>query len=101
MYTGFLRFSQLRQQNLAFTRAETQIIDTGNNHVFGYFRNHEDHSVLVLANFTERQQHLDARRLRLMGLRQTVVDLNAGRTITASRELILEPYQFMVLSRGR
>jgi amylosucrase/maltose alpha-D-glucosyltransferase/alpha-amylase len=101
VYRGLLRLSQLRQQNLAFTRAETQIIDTGNNQVFGYFRNHDEHSVLILANFTEQEQRLDARRLRLMGLRKTVVDLNAGRTITATEELVMEPYQFMVLSRGR
>jgi len=101
VYKGLLRLSQLRQQNLAFTRAETQIIDTGNQHVFGYFRNHDEHSVLVLANFTEAEQRLEARRLRLMGLRKTVVDLNAGRTITATTELVMEPYQFMILTRGR
>jgi amylosucrase/maltose alpha-D-glucosyltransferase/alpha-amylase len=100
VYKGFLRLSQLRQQNLAFTRAETQILDTGNNHVFAFFRNHDEHSVLVLANFTEREQRLDARRLRLMGLRKTVVDLNAGRTITATAELVMEPYQFMLLAIG-
>ena len=101
VYTGLLRLSQLRQQNLAFSRGETQIIDTGNNQVFGYFRNHDEHSVLVLANFTELEQRLEARRLRLMGLRKTVVDLNAGRTITATAELVMEPYQFMILTRGR
>lgn len=101
VYKGILRLSQLRQQNLAFTRAETQIIETDNDRVFGYFRSHEEHSVLVLANFSERQERVDARRLRLMGLLKTVVDLMAGQTITATAELIMEPYQFMVLTRGR
>jgi amylosucrase len=57
--------------------------------------------VLVLANFTEQDQRLEARRLRLMGLREIVVDLIAGRVITATQELVVEQYQFMVLSRGR
>ena len=34
-----------------------------------------------------------------MGMRKTMVDLYAGRSITATQELILEPYEFMVLSR--
>ncbi|MCB9850707.1 MAG: amylosucrase [Phycisphaerales bacterium] len=101
VYKGILRLSQLRQQNLAFTRAETQIIDTGNVHVFGYFRNHDEHSVLVLASFSEHEQRLDARRLRQMGLLKTVIDLNAGQIITATAELVMEPYQFMVLTRSR
>jgi len=99
IFQGLLRLIQLRQQNLAFSRAETEIIDTGNQHVFGFFSNHERHSVLLLANFTEREQALAARRLRQMGMRKTLVDLFAGRSIIATEELNMEPYQFMVLSR--
>ncbi len=98
IYQGLVRLVQLRKQNLAFTRAETEIVDAGNAHVFGYFRHHGEHSVLVLANFTESEQRLDARRLRVLGLRKTLVDLVAGKTITATRELDLAPYQFAVLS---
>lgn len=101
IYQGLLRLVQLRQQNLAFTRAETEIADTGNPHVFGYFRTHEGHSVFVLANFSEQPQRLDARRLRLLGMRKTVSDLIAGRTVTAAAELVMEPYQFMVLTGAR
>jgi amylosucrase len=100
LYKGMLRLVQLRQQNLAFTRAETEITDTGNQHVFGFFRNHDQYSVLVLGNFGEKEQRLDARRLRHMGMRKTMVDLYAGRTITATQELIMEPYQLMVLTRA-
>lgn len=100
IYKGLLRLIQLRQQNLAFTRAETEFTDTGNRHVFGFFRNHDQYSVLVLGNFSEKEQRLEARRLRHMGMRKTMVDLHAGKTITATQELILEPYQMMVLTRA-
>jgi amylosucrase len=99
IYLGLLRLIQLRTQNLALTRAQTEILDTGNKHVFGYFRHHDQSMVLVLANFSEQEQRLEARKLRQMGLRKTVVDLVAGRAITATQELIMEPYQFMVLAR--
>jgi len=100
LYKGMLRLIQLRQQNLAFTRAETEYTDTGNTHVLGYFRNHDQYSVLVLGNFSEKEQRLEARRLRHMGMRKIMVDLYAGKTITATQELVMEPYQFMVLTRA-
>lgn len=99
VYHGLLRLIQIRQQNLAFTRSETEIVDTGNKHVFGYFRNHDHYNVLVLANFSGLPQSLEARRLRMLGLRKTVVDLVAGKAITATRELLLDPYDFMVLAK--
>jgi amylosucrase/maltose alpha-D-glucosyltransferase/alpha-amylase len=99
LFQGLSRLVQLRQQNPAFDRAETEFVDVGNDQIFGYFRSHEQHSVLVLANFTEREQAIEARRLRGLGLRKTVVDMVAGTVITATQELLLEPYQFMVLSR--
>jgi amylosucrase/maltose alpha-D-glucosyltransferase/alpha-amylase len=67
--------------------------------VFGYFRTAEEHGVLVLANFAEHEQRLEGRRLRLLGLRKTVVDMVSGQFITATDELLMEPYQFMVLAR--
>jgi amylosucrase len=32
-------------------------------------------------------------------MRKTMVDMHAGRVITATQELVMEPYQFMVLTR--
>ena len=97
IYHGLLRLIQLRQQNMAFTRSETEIIDTGNSHVFGYFRRNEGQSVLVLGNFSERPQTLEAKRLRMLGLRKMLTDIVSGHVINAVRQLPLEPYQLMVL----
>ena len=99
VYQGLLRFIQLRRQNLAFTRSETEFVETGNKHVFGFTRVNEEHEVFVLANFTEVEQCLVVKRLRQMGMRKTMVDLVAGHMITATHELALEPYQLMVLTR--
>jgi amylosucrase/maltose alpha-D-glucosyltransferase/alpha-amylase len=99
IYQELLRLVRIRQQNLAFDRGDTEIVATGSDHVFGYFRTNGDHSVLVLANFSEQPQTLEGRRLRLLGLRKSVVDLVAGRTIVATHALELEPYAFMILTR--
>ncbi len=99
VYQQILRLIQLRGQNLAFTRAETEVVETGNEHVFAFLRSNEQGTVFVLANFTEESQQVEARRLRQMGMRKTMVDLFAGRTITATQELVLEPYQLAILAR--
>lgn len=101
IFNGLLRLSQLRQNNLSFTRSETEIVDTGNAHVLGYFRQHLEQSTLVLANFTERRQELSATRLRQLGLRRILTDLLAGQLVTASESLTLEPYQMVVLAGAR
>lgn len=97
IYSGLLRLVQIRQQNLALARAETEIVDPGNDHVFGYFRHHHGQSILILANFSEQEQSVAGRQLRLLGMRKTFTDVVAGKTITATQVLALEPYQFMVL----
>jgi len=99
IYQDLLRLIQIRQQNPALDRAETEIVESGNAHVFAYFRTNGDYSVLVLANFSETPQPIEGRRLRLLGLRKSVVDLVAGRTIIAAHTLEMEPYDFMILAR--
>jgi amylosucrase/maltose alpha-D-glucosyltransferase/alpha-amylase len=99
VYDGLSRLTQLRRQHLAFSRAETEFVDSGNPHVLGYFRNHESRSVLVLANFSDQPQSVEAWRLRQLGLRKTMVDLVSGKSVTAAKELELEPYDFSVWDR--
>lgn len=100
VYNGIARLITLRHQNLAFTRADTDIFDPGNDKVFAYFRLHDNHTSLVLANFSEETQFIDAKRLRQLGMRKTMVDMVTGRTILAAKQLELGPYQFTVLSRS-
>ena len=95
-----LRLIRLRTQNPAFRHSETELAETGNDHVLGFLRTHAAHTVFVLANFSEREQVVEARRLRQKGMRKTVLDLYTGRTLNAVTELTLEPYQLMFLSRG-
>ncbi|WP_200817599.1 amylosucrase [Calothrix rhizosoleniae] len=97
IYQGLLRLIQIRQQNPAFTLASTDIVHSGNEHVFSYFRHHGEQNVLVLANFSEHEQEIMAKQLRLLGMQKTFTDIVSGKTITATQKLILEPYHFAIL----
>ena len=99
IYHGLLRLVRLRTQTQAMRGTSLEIAETGSKHVFGFVRSHGEWAVFVLANFTEREQRVEARRLRQLGLRKRAVDVYAGQAVTATRELILAPYQLMVLAR--
>ena len=101
IYQGLMRLIQIRQQNPAFSRSDTEFVTTGNDHVLAYFRSYHEHGALVIANFSDSPQRIEGRRLRLLGLRRTVVDLVRGQTIVAGREIVLEPYDLLILSRSR
>jgi amylosucrase/maltose alpha-D-glucosyltransferase/alpha-amylase len=100
VFNGLMRLLRIRGQNPAFQLADTEFVETGNPHVFAYIRSGEDGSAFVLANFADSGQRLEARRLRQMGMRKTMIDLWAGRVLTATHELEMEPYQLMILGRA-
>jgi amylosucrase len=81
----------LRTENPACGGGGTEIIDTGNPHVFGYVRQHEAERMVVFANFSEAEQAVAANELRLHGLGYQFVDLVSGREIAAGADLLLEP----------
>jgi len=101
VFQGIIRLGQIRINNFAFTRSETEIVDAGNEHVLAYFRQHMEQSVLVLGNFTESSQSIDAVRLRQLGLRRTMTGLVSGSVVIASESLTMEPYQLMILLAAR
>ncbi len=97
IYSRLQRLIRLRQGNPAFGGGETEIIDAGNPHVFGYVRQYEGQRVLVLANFIEHEQRVGANELRLHGLSYRFVDLVSGAERTSDRDLVLGPYEFVWL----
>lgn len=97
IFQGFLKLNQVRVNNSALSRGETEIVDMGNEHVFAWFRTSPDQTLLCVANFSDRPQTLAAPRLRQIGLRKALVDVVAGQSVIATKQLKLEPLQFMVL----
>ncbi|MEJ2539157.1 MAG: amylosucrase [Gemmatimonadota bacterium] len=100
IFHGILRLIRLRTETPALQRSESEIATTGNDRILGFLRVAGGQGALALGNFSEHPQQVEARRLRQLGLRKSVLDLLTGRTLTATRELVLEPYQFMVLAIG-
>jgi amylosucrase len=97
IYKRLLRLIQIRKQNHSLAGSDTEFVDLGIDHLLAYFRNFNNSSVFVIGNFSDQEQSVAGNKLRLLGLSKTLTDIVAGRTITASQNLIIEPYQFMIL----
>jgi len=105
VYTRLRRLIELRKATPAFSVGETEIIDTGNPHVFGYVRQYEaraaetsaDGRVLVLANFIEDEQRIGANELRVHGLGYAFQDLVTGEHVSSDTDLVLGPCCFVWL----
>jgi hypothetical protein len=83
----------LRKQQPAIYDSETEFIDTGNGHLFGYIRYGASQRLLVVANFSPHLQEMEANLLRGFGAGYRFTDLITGQIVTAEQPLRLEPYQ--------
>jgi amylosucrase len=93
VFAELTRLIHLRKQQPAIWDGEMTVIESGNPHLFGYMRHHGGQHLLVVANFSEHEQALDANRLRIYGLGYHFIDLISGQALTAEGSLHLAPYQ--------
>ncbi|MGD1992828.1 MAG: alpha-amylase family glycosyl hydrolase [Anaerolineae bacterium] len=97
IYSQLRHLIALRKQNPVLAGGETDIVDAGNPHVFGYVRQHAGRRLLALANFSEREQTVAGNELRLHGLGHTFTDLVTEEKIGTTEPLTLPPYRFVWL----
>ncbi len=96
IYGGLQKLIGLRKTTPALAGQDFQLIDTGDPHVFGFLRSHDNQRALVLANFSEQEAALPGNLLRLYGLGYQFRDLVSGRPVDG--EIRLDAYQLMVVS---
>ncbi|HWZ20535.1 MAG TPA: alpha-amylase family glycosyl hydrolase, partial [Ktedonobacteraceae bacterium] len=97
IFTELVRLIALRKQQPAIYGNETEFVETGNGHLFGYVRHDGGQRLFVIANFSEYPQEMDADRLRVYGPGFSFTEMITSQTHTADRPLGLEPYQCMWL----
>ncbi|HLI08197.1 MAG TPA: alpha-amylase family glycosyl hydrolase [Ktedonobacteraceae bacterium] len=97
IFAELLRLIALRKQLPALYNTETEFVDTGNGHLFGYIRHGSGQRIFVVANFSSSPQELDANQLRMYGASYHFCDLISDHPLTAEQPLRLQPYQCMWL----
>jgi len=99
IFRSLRRMIEIRKETPAFGGLEMELIPTKAPSMLAYARQYEAQRVIVLSNFCEDQVEVDSNLIRTAGLGRFFEDLNTGDTITTSKPVQLEPYQFMWLSR--
>jgi len=89
------RLIELRKMHPAFGAEEMSVIETGNDHVFGFVRAGGGQRILALVNFSEHPQTLSA---FMLNLPPRLTDLIAGENLPLAGGLNLRPYQVVWLT---
>jgi amylosucrase len=93
IFAEVVRLIELRKQQPAIYDSDTEFVETGNGHLFGYVRHGGSQRLFVVANFSAQPQEMDANQLRMYGASYRFTDQVTGQALTAERALRLEPYQ--------
>lgn len=93
IFAEVVRLIALRKQQPAIYDSDTEFVETGNGHLFGYVRLGGSQRLFVVANFSTHPQEMAANQLRVYGADYRFTDQITGQTLTAERPLRLEPYQ--------
>lgn len=102
VFAGFRQLAALRRSLPALAGQSMKLIYSNNPHIFAFLRGFgTDERMMVIANFSDHSQSLDARLLTAHGLRLHIIDLITGRPPIAEGEdrLVLEAYQYMWIAR--
>ena len=99
VYARLSRLIEVRKATPGFAGNRMDVINVGSDHVFGFVRTHEGQRIVVLANFSEHGQTLDANELRLYGLSYGFEELISGRAVRLDGDqFFLEPYEVVWLA---
>ena len=97
IFAELVRLITLRKQQPAIYDSDTEFVETGNGHLFGYVRHSGSQWLFVVANFSNQMQEMDTNLLRMYGAGYRFTDHITSQTLTAERSLRLGPYQCMWL----
>ncbi len=97
---GLQHMIQIRQSNPVFGESNTQILDTGNQHIFAYARQGQGKGeLLALVNFSEHEQTVMLNNLELDWVTQGTDLLTRTKPQVQSGQLRLSPLQVLWLAR--
>lgn len=96
IFTKIQKMLQVRKSSPLFrSDLKSTPVDTGNPAVFGF---HKENKMMVLGNFTDQVQWVDAKHFDWFGLPGEMHDLIQGRPIRSyNNNIMLGPYEFLWL----
>ncbi len=84
-----------RKQSSALRNGGMALADTGNPHLFAYIRDGGDQRLLIINNFSEYAQVMNAAALAASGMRRDAHDIFTQRAIPAGEDLEIDAYRYL------
>ena len=78
-----------------------EVVDSGNPHLFAYLRAHADERLLVVTNFAETPQRMNAGLLRACGVDDEALDHLTGEPVSLADGLLLDHHRAVWLDLAR
>jgi amylosucrase len=97
LYAGLRKMIAMRQANPVFGGVAMRVIETGNEHVFGYQREHAGQRLVALANFADHPQTVAHGHAQALGLGEAAGDWLDSGGVRLDGDLTLAAYQFLWL----
>jgi glycosidase len=97
VYQSLRQMIQIRQTNPVFAGGDTTFIESGNPHVFSYYRWRDGQGFLALCSFSEQEQRVDLAKYRVYGLKLHMLDMLTDQEVLLNGQFTLAPYQFLWL----
>lgn len=95
---GLKSLIKIRQQHRVFGQAETQILDTNNQHIFAYARHNEQgENLLAICNFSEHPQLIDSKLLDHVDFTHSTDLISKKEYLNNQNDISVQPYQVMWL----
>jgi amylosucrase len=88
-----VKLFDLRKQLPALQNGGMDVIHTGNPHLFGYLRAFKEQKILIINNFSEEPQTMDAVHLNACGVKDDVMNLITNDILSSGKDLVLNGHQ--------
>lgn len=99
VFRSLQRMIEIRKSLTAFSGQKMELMPSESPHVLCFVRYQEGHRVIVVANFSEREQRIPGNLLRTAGLGRFFEDVISESTLATSDEVVLEAYRVLWLRR--
>ncbi len=100
LFHGLKQLVGLRRRLPALRDGGMETVDAVNPHVFAYRRAADGQRLLVLVNFSDARQRVEARVLDALTGGAGGADHVAGEAVPAGEDLLLDPYRYLWMEPG-
>ena len=92
-FREMVKLFRLRKEIPAFQNGEMEVISTANPHLFGYIRAFENQKIIIINNFSDEAQKVDAEILEMYDASGDVVNLLRDEVVSTKSGLLVEGYR--------